>query len=436
MPGGNPLNVLICAYACNPCLGSEAGVGWGWAAMAAARHEVSVIAADCHRRAIEQAVAKEFSHLRNMRFHYLPRRRLRWLERVWKPAYLWTYRWWLCDAYALGLRLHRNRPFDVIHQCTYVGFRVPGYLWKLDAPFVWGPIGGIENTPWRLLPALGARDASYYAARNVVNYVHRRLLPSPKRAFAKAAAGSGIIAATGGIRREIRRWYGHDSEVICEIGPPAEIATEHSLRSSGEPLKLAWSGRHDAGKCLPLLLKALALLPLDFSWNLTILGQGPDTAKWQRLSRRLGLEDRCRWTGWLERDAAVRTMHDAHLFVITSMKDLTSTVLLEALSQGLPVVCPDHCGFTDVVTPDCGIRLPVHSPRQLIADLAAAIRQLGEDETERRRLAAGALVRIQDFSWEKKAAAVDAIYRRAMEQGAGSRESRVESPEPGTTNDK
>ncbi|NLY01771.1 MAG: glycosyltransferase [Rhodopirellula sp.] len=383
-----------------------------------------MIAADFERRAIEQIQAVNPGALVGTRFHYVEPRPWHFaLTRMWelieasclKPVMNSAYRLWQKDAFRLAGDLHREIGFDLMHLVTMVGYRFPAKFYQIDVPFVWGPIGGLENTHWRFLPLLGFSGCGYYSARNMINSLDRRFLPDPKRAFAKAAASGGIIAATGGIRREIKKWYGHDSEVICEIGPPAEIATEHSLRSSGEPLKLAWSGRHDAGKCLPLLLKALALLPADFSWNLTILGQGPDTAKWRRLSRRLGLEDRCRWTGWLERDAAVRTMHDAHLFVITSMKDLTSTVLLEALSQGLPVVCPDHCGFTDVVTADCGIRLPVHSPRQLIADLAAAIRQLGEDETERRRLAAGALRRIGDFSWEKKAAAVDAIYRRAVE---------------------
>ncbi len=46
-------------------------------------------------------------------------------------------------------------------------------------------------------------------------------------------------------------------------------------------------------------------------------------------------------------------------FVITSLKDLTSTVLLEALAQGVPVICPDHCGFADVVTGECGLKIPM-----------------------------------------------------------------------------
>ena len=109
-------------------------------------------------------------------------------------------------------------------------------------------------------------------------------------------------------------------------------------------------------------------------------------------------------------------MHNSHVFVITSMKDLTSTVLLEALSQGVPVICPDHCGFSDVVTDDCGIKVPVETPRQFVSDLVTAIMHLANDEAERSRLAKGGLVRTKDFSWGKKAEMVDSIYRKVIEK--------------------
>jgi len=40
-----------------------------------------------------------------------------------------------------------------------VGFREPGYLWQLNIPFVWGPIGGMGYFPTRFLPVVGAKGA-------------------------------------------------------------------------------------------------------------------------------------------------------------------------------------------------------------------------------------------------------------------------------------
>jgi glycosyltransferase involved in cell wall biosynthesis len=91
---------------------------------------------------------------------------------------------------------------------------------------------------------------------------------------------------------------------------------------------------------------------------------------------------------------------------------MTSSVLIEALSQGQPVLCGDHCGFTDVVTRDCGVRIPVQTRTQFENDLAAAILHLATDEDRRRKLAAGALERVRYFSWEGKERKIKAIYDR------------------------
>jgi glycosyltransferase involved in cell wall biosynthesis len=121
-------------------------------------------------------------------------------------------------------------------------------------------------------------------------------------------------------------------------------------------------------------------------------------------------------------------MSESHLCLVTSMKDLTSTVLLEALSQGVPVICPDHCGFANVVTDACGIKVAVQTPRQFTSDLADAVARLEKDEAERRRLAQGALRRIADFSWEKKEQVVTSIYRRVVRADRRDSAERVAEP--------
>ena len=65
------------------------------------------------------------------------------------------------------------------------------------------------------------------------------------------------------------------------------------------------------------------------------------------------------WHGWVERSKALEIMNSAHVFVITSMSDLTSTVILEALSYGLPVIAMDHCGFSNVLNDKCGIKIKI-----------------------------------------------------------------------------
>ena len=198
-----------------------------------------------------------------------------------------------------------------------------------------------------------------------------------------------MIAATTGIQTELRRWYRAESAVICEVTAPESREGGPAVRGDGEPLRLAWSGQHASGKALPLLFRALKDLPADVGWRLVIYGSGPKTEDWKRLANRLGVDRGCVWVGHIPREQAIAGLADAHLFVITSLKDLTSTVLLEALSQQVPVICPDHCGFSDVVNAECGIKLPIDTPEVFVTGLGDAITGLFRDEARRRQLADG-----------------------------------------------
>lgn len=413
------MKVLVSAWACNPREGSESGIGWNWVRAIKKNHDAHVLTARCQREWIEAEVRSRPEEFSNVQFHYVEP--ALWAydrnSRFWKwqgtkpllvPVFHRYYRMWLRAAYAGGRDLHRRHHFDLVHQLTFEGFRFPGHLWKLDIPFVWGPIGGIEDVPWRLLPLMGVGGAAYHATRNAINSAHRTLLLAPRKAFRRAGA---VIAATSGTQSAIRRFYGVDSEVTCEISTPAVSTREFAARGPGEPLRIAWSGLHLHRKALHLLLQALPSVTGD--WRLDIYGDGPCHRQWQQLASRLGLDDRCTWHGQVPRQAVLDGFRRAHLFVCTSLMDLTSTVIIEALGYGLPVVCPDLYGFSDAVTDECGIKLSTGSPGALVRNLAAAISSLEADEARRRRLAAGALRRGSEFTWEVKVAAVNRAYERA-----------------------
>jgi hypothetical protein len=154
--------VLVGAYACSPDRGSEAGVGWGWAEAISKHHDLWILTGEQFREDIEAELSRRPELRNRMRFYYIPRDRYLRFEKIWPPSYLSTYRRWQRAAYEAGKRLHREVGFDVVHQLTYVGFRLPGMLWQLESPFVWGPIGGLEQTNWGLIPALGLRGALYF----------------------------------------------------------------------------------------------------------------------------------------------------------------------------------------------------------------------------------------------------------------------------------
>lgn len=409
------LKILISAYACSPYKGSEPGVGWGFIAALAVHHDLWVIVEEEKFRAdIERYLAEHPAFGERVHFHFIHKQRNRALRKLWPPSYYRYYRRWQRDALTLAKKLHVEIGFDLAHQLTMVGFREPGYLWQLGIPFVWGPVGGMGLFPWRFMHKIGTYGALYYLGYNLYNLVQMRLLSRPR--LAAQAAGVGLLAATSENRKSIQDYWGYPSTVLPEVGLPGAPIHHTLARRPDEPLRIVWSGQHTPGKALNLGLEALARLPADAAWQLDIIGTGPRTGAWAGLTTRLGISQNCRFHGWLKRDEALAVMKSAHVMLITSLRDLTSTVTIEALSLGLPIVCLDHCGFADVVNEQCGIKVPITTPGKAVDGLTTAIARLAKDENFRHALAEGAIRRAQDYSWEEKAKAVDDIYRKRLAQ--------------------
>ena len=402
------MKILVNCYACSPYRGSEPGMGWNFVSSLAKHHELHIIT----ESKFEQDIAKYFEENPEekvyYRFYFIRKERHKKLRKIWPPSYYWFYRNWQKKAYQLALELHNKENFDVVHQLNMVGYREPGYLWKInDVPFVWGPIGGFNITPWNMLPSMGLYGLVFYGCRNTINLWQMHTMQRVKNAMQRANA---LISATQDCKDAIKKLYGKSSTIVSEVGLVKLEETIATERKNNEPLKICWSGQHTPGKSLNLLIEALAKIDTT-NIELHVIGKGRETCKWQEKARRLGVENII-WHGWVERSKAISIMKESHAFIITSMCDLTSTVILEALSLGLPVITMDHCGFSNVINEKCGIKIPVTNQSQITDELGKAITKIAKDEEYRKQLSEGAILRAKDFAWEEKARTLDNIYKQ------------------------
>ncbi len=404
------------AYACSPDAGSEPGVGWGWATQMARWCDVWVICeADRYLPAVQRHLDRH-GPLPHLQFHGVSKRPLASrLEIIPGLGYL-AYNRWHRDAFALASRLHHEVGFDLTHQVTFCTYREPGYAAHLRrsdgslVPFVWGPVGGTQNYPWNFLHLAGCSGAFREGLRSVANTLQLRASPRVRRAARSAGA---MLAANTTIQRHLRNALGVEAEVLLETG--VRQIEESPPRPAG-PFRLIWSGDLSPWKAMPLLLEALAQLPRGFECEVTILGRGYLRADWERMSRRLGVAGRLRWLGWVPFEEAQQAYHEADALVFTSLRDTSGNVVLEALARGLPVVCLDHQGVRDIVTEDCGIKVPPTDPPSVIRGLRDAIVTLASDAELRRRLGAGARERAREYLWDHQGERMWSIYRRVLGQ--------------------
>ena len=144
-----------------------------------------------------------------------------------------------------------------------------------------------------------------------------------------------------------------------------------------EPVRIVTIGRAVAKKGFDDLLEALSQLPCTLHWRLTHIGGGEMLKALQEKAKTLGLADNIVWAGPKAQDEVIAALRAADLFVLPSKqagngdRDGLPNVVMEAASQGLPIVATDFAGIPEFVRPGVeGLLVPPGDPDALAAALA------------------------------------------------------------------
>jgi glycosyltransferase involved in cell wall biosynthesis len=293
-----------------------------------------------------------------------------------------------------------------------VGYREPGWLYELPVPFVWGPIGGVNVFPLQLTRGMPFIQRASMMTYNIVNWLTIRL--SPRVRIAAQRAGNQLIFATSETRDKITKTLKLQStKVLSEVGIADEQVLAPKSLTPGT-VQLLWVGQLLHGKALHLALEAVSRIGEDTNWHLTILGEGPEHARMLEYVNDLGIREKVSLKGKVTRQEVFNCMRLADLLLITSLKELTSTVTLEAIACGTPVIAPDHCGFRDVLSEGVGILIPICPRDQFVKLYSRAIEDLGTNQFEYELLSVRSIERAHKYKWSYKEQEINKIYEEAL----------------------
>lgn len=165
-------------------------------------------------------------------------------------------------------------------------------------------------------------------------------------------------------------------------------------------------GRVVAKKGFDLLVEAFSRVAPELGdVDLVIGGAGPELEALGALVRSRGLDGRVLFPGRLSREDVAVAMAGAAVFVMPSRLEPFGIVALEAWRAGAPLVATSRGGAPEYVHD--GIDGVLADPFDAQA-LAAALRQLLEDDQRAQRIGQAGRARVEEFSWS----AIAGQYRR------------------------
>jgi D-inositol-3-phosphate glycosyltransferase len=249
------------------------------------------------------------------------------------------------------------------------------------------------------------------------------------------AEADRLVANTPIEARELIDLYGADVERVSVVEPGVDLerftppvtgretdARQSARRRLGLPASgnlIGFVGRIQPLKAPDILLRAAAELPDDLREQTTIVvvggnsGSGLDLAA---MASSLGVADRVRFLPPQGGADLAELYRAVDVVAVPSYNESFGLVALEAQACGTPVVAAAVGGLVSAVRDGIsGVLVDGHEP----ADWGRVLARLLREPVRRTALARGAIAHARQFSWNRTAASLLAVYRDAVSESRG-----------------
>ena len=161
-------------------------------------------------------------------------------------------------------------------------------------------------------------------------------------------------------------------------------------------------GRLDAWRGFDLVIESFARVAAkDKRMHLTIVGKGNDKARLKGIVEGYGLQELVTFAGKVPMEEYYRLVGCADVVVNASLKEGAVTVSFDSMAMGKPLICLDTTGYTRYFSNEYSVVIPRSSRKQVIADIAAAMERL-KDEEVRKSIGEKAKNAGKQFLWEAR----------------------------------
>lgn len=369
------MKILVSGYACDPYGGSEPGVGWTAVTRIAKEHDVCVLTDIHNKKGWERGYAEGLVPA-NIKVRFLRERSACSENRLIAHIQSWlNYRDFTSKVLVAAREWHAEESFDLCHQVTIAGWRMPSPLWKLPIPFVWGPIGGAGYIPPAFRKMLSPSARLFEGARDLNSWWAAR-----SKAFRDCIRETSVVfAANEETENFLKPFRGGKPLVRLPIVSISEEKAAAFRRPEGRdanegPLKLFAGGNMEGRKGLSVALRALAKASergLDYRY--TIAGGGPEISSLRTLADDLGISAKVNFHPGFKGPDYIAALQDHHIYFLPSFRESTPVTLLEAYLAGCYPVVADTSAQGEIVRLAGGTAVPLTDLDGLAEGLADAL---------------------------------------------------------------
>jgi len=334
------------------------------------------------------------------------------------------YLLWLKKALAVIQSLPDR--IDFAHHLTYGSLQFGSPLYKLECPFIFGPVGGGQRTNTIFYPLMSVKARIFERIRNGVSSLFYRTNPFFKGTIRNASL---IYCTNEETRAVVRRHLDprrHGKiKMMLDTSLDARFLTDHVVRSGADPIvrseagevvrlrsgevvrsggvprcEILWVGRLLPRKGVEILLNTVKYMKGE-NFHLTMVGDGPLRGKALSFIKENGLEGQVSFTGYVDHRKILEYYRAADLLLFLSYRDSTGLQIMEAFSQGVPVISFDQFGASLLINEEVGVKIPLEDDLNCLqARIADSIRDLIHDPERTKTMGRKAMDYARRFSWE------------------------------------
>lgn len=414
-------DILVLAYAVSPTRGSEYGIAWEYILNMSKQNHLTVLygcSGDYVGDFTEMEAYLKQHIVSNVDFVAVPpslwTKKLNSLNErhLFVYSFYYSYQSWHKEVYKKAKELITKNHYDLVHYLNPLGYREPGYLWKLGLPYMWGPISGTCNYPSSLFGTLHLKDKIQFTIRSIVNRYQLHYKQRLKEAIKNTNL---LLTCTTEDQVNFKEVHAKDSYYLPEFALPARASlNENKFNILTERINMVFVGTLDGRKAVIIQLMALAKTKNKKKIHLDIVGDGERRNELERFVIESGISENVTFHGRIPRGKVAEMFDNAHLNVITSLGEANTVTIFESISRGVPSLSLDHCGMHDTVTEKVGYPIAIKNLNQVVSDIAGVLDHIAENPDELKQKALAVVDQSMNYQWSDRESFFNKCYEECI----------------------